>query len=130
MVPQLSPRALARMMTGLLACLVSAAAPAQDFYEKTEYRTIEIVFADADWDQQLRDNWELHDDTGEDVYVRAELHVDGEVWTEILEHGLEGGAVGAAGGCGKVAVSEEGFDGGRQSWDAGGETHEFTHDER
>ncbi len=47
----------------------------QDLYDDTVYRTMELVFDDADWDQQLRDNWEINDSTGETIYVVADLIV-------------------------------------------------------
>lgn len=53
----------------------ASSAGAQDLYDDTVYRTMEVVFDDADWNQQLRDNWEINDQTDEDIYVVADLIV-------------------------------------------------------
>ncbi len=59
----------------LSAALFSPIALSQDLYDDTVYRTMELVFDDANWDQQLRNNWETHDATGQDIYVVADLIV-------------------------------------------------------
>jgi hypothetical protein len=63
--------------------LAAHAASGEDFYDDTVYRTIQLTFADADWQQQLADNWEHHDATGEDIYVPADLLVDGVVYPDV-----------------------------------------------
>ncbi|PCI10016.1 hypothetical protein COB72_04535 [bacterium] len=62
------------LTTAMLAAGAIAGEP-QDLYDDTVYRTMEVVFDDADWNQQLRDNWQTHDNTGETIYVVADLIV-------------------------------------------------------
>ncbi len=72
-----------RALTTLIPCaLLSAGAvtaatagDSEDLYDDTVYRTMEIVFDDDDWNQQLRNNWNTNDLTGEDIYVVADLIV-------------------------------------------------------
>ncbi len=59
----------------LSALLIAPSTQAQDLYDDTIYRTMELVFDEANWDQQLRANWQTHDTTGEDIYVVADLIV-------------------------------------------------------
>ncbi len=62
------------LTTAMLAAGAAAGEP-HDLYDDTVYRTMEVVFDDADWNQQLRDNWEIHNSTDETIYVVADLIV-------------------------------------------------------
>jgi len=72
-----------RTLTTLIPCAMlcagavtaATAGDSEDLYDDTVYRTMEIVFDDADWNQQLRNNWNTNDITGEDIYVVADLIV-------------------------------------------------------
>lgn len=54
-----------------------------DLFDETVYRTIELVFSDPNWHQILIDNWEDHDQTGNDTYLKADLIVDGVTYPEV-----------------------------------------------
>ena len=68
-------RALTTLIPCAMLCSGSIAGDSEDLYDDTVYRTMEIVFDDANWNQQLRNNWETNDATGEDIYVVADLIV-------------------------------------------------------
>tara|TARA_R110002072_G_scaffold42064_18_gene118404 strand:- start:28369 stop:30588 length:2220 start_codon:yes stop_codon:yes gene_type:complete len=63
------------LMCAAAMTTTATAGDAEDLYDDTVYRTMEIVFDDADWNQQLRNNWDTNDATGEDIYVVADLIV-------------------------------------------------------
>jgi hypothetical protein len=63
-----------RAISLLLALFFTAPAlRAQDFYDDTVLRTVQLDFADADWWNQLKQNY----DTG--IYILADMTVDGVV---------------------------------------------------
>ena len=70
----------------ILACLIVSGfetARAQDFYDESTFRTVELTFSDENWDALLRDNWVIEQETGEDRYVRADLTVDGRTYSDV-----------------------------------------------
>ena len=66
---------LAAIAPSVMLATGAQAGDPQDLYDDTVYRTMELVFDDTDWDQQLRNNWQTHDNTGENIYVIADLIV-------------------------------------------------------
>jgi len=70
-----APRVLTTIFSSAMLCTGAIAGDPQDLYDDTVYRSMEIIFDDADWNQQLRDNWQTNDSTGENIYVVADLIV-------------------------------------------------------
>ncbi|MDF1810401.1 MAG: CotH kinase family protein [Phycisphaerales bacterium] len=68
-------QALTALFTTALFSTGALAGEPQDLYDDTVYRTMELVFDDSDWNQQLRNNWQINDATDEDIYVVADLIV-------------------------------------------------------
>ena len=64
---------------GLLLALffTAPALRAQDFYDDTILRTVQLDFADADWWNELKQNY----DTG--IYILADMTVDGVVHSDV-----------------------------------------------
>ncbi len=64
----------------LLLCLgLGGAGLAQDFYDRGVLRTIELQFAQSDWETQLKDNKAA----GLQAYIAADLAVDGVVYPNV-----------------------------------------------
>jgi hypothetical protein len=61
----------------LLACTLAAPAVAQDFYDPTVLRTIDIQFHDANWEQLLRANYVS------ETNIRADLTVEGVTYPNV-----------------------------------------------
>lgn len=61
------------------ACLLTTAAAAQDLYDRNVLRTIDLQFAQPDWQTQLEDN----KDAGTEQYISCDMTVDGVLYPNV-----------------------------------------------
>ena len=52
-------------------------------YEEDVFRTLELTFFVDDWHEQLVENWHINDETGEVIYLKADLLVDDVVYHDV-----------------------------------------------
>ena len=72
------------IVLSLLSCRIAAQSIEEPgFYDETAFRTIELTFSVPDWHDQLVANWHTNDQTGEVVYLKADLVVDGVKYPDV-----------------------------------------------
>jgi CotH kinase protein/Lamin Tail Domain len=72
-------RILTLLATVLIGAALQPSATGQDFFDRGTLRTLELTFAQADWEDQLRDNKK----DGLQVQIPADLVVDGVLYPNV-----------------------------------------------
>ena len=65
------------MAAGFAVSVMNVSALAQDLYDTSVLRTFNITFADANWEQILRNNYQS------ETLLEADLEIDGEVYPSV-----------------------------------------------
>lgn len=67
----------------LLGMVLAALAKAQDMYDTDTLRTFHLRFHDTNWNQLMRRNWQLDEQSGTETLILADLEVEGKTYPSV-----------------------------------------------